>query len=56
MTYVDVPLTWTNSTPPSRYPDVYDEGSPFEYYTEKEAEECITRAEKILSWAKKEVL
>ncbi|BBG22855.1 HEPN domain-containing protein [Sulfuracidifex tepidarius] len=40
---------------PSRYPDVYDEGSPFEYYTEKEADECISCAEKILSWVKREI-
>lgn len=29
---------------PSRYPDVYDEGSPYEYYTQKDAEECINCA------------
>ncbi|MFP3163569.1 MAG: HEPN domain-containing protein [Acidianus hospitalis] len=39
---------------PSRYPDVYDEGSPYEYYTQKDAEECINCAIKILNWVKGE--
>ena len=37
---------------PSRYPDAYDEGAPFEYYTEKDAEDCIKCAETILNWVK----
>ncbi len=39
----------------SRYPDVYDEGSPYEYYTQKDAEECINCAIKILDWVKGEI-
>jgi HEPN domain-containing protein len=35
---------------PSRYPDVFDEGAPMDYYTKKDAEECIKCAEKILRW------
>ena len=31
---------------------MYDEGDPFEYYTEKDAEECIGCATKILGWVK----
>jgi HEPN domain-containing protein len=34
---------------------VYDEGAPFEYYTEKDAKECIGCAVKILSWVKGEI-
>jgi HEPN domain-containing protein len=40
---------------PSRYPDIYDEGAPYEYYTEKDAEECINCALMILSWVKSEI-
>ncbi|MGC9106518.1 MAG: HEPN domain-containing protein [Thermoprotei archaeon] len=40
---------------PSRYPDVYPEGSPYEYYTERDAEECINCALKILNWVKREI-
>lgn len=35
---------------PSRYPDVYEEGSPADYYTVKDASECISCAEKMLRW------
>ncbi|MEM2578811.1 MAG: HEPN domain-containing protein [Desulfurococcaceae archaeon] len=35
---------------PSRYPDVYDEGSPADYYTIKDASSCISCAEKVLKW------
>jgi len=35
---------------PSRYPDVFDEGAPMDYYTKKDAEDCIKCAEKILRW------
>jgi HEPN domain-containing protein len=37
---------------PSRYPDVYAEGAPADYYTQKDAKECISCAEKVLSWVK----
>jgi len=40
---------------PSRYPDVYDEGAPFEYYSEKDAEECVNCAIKILNWVKGDI-
>jgi HEPN domain-containing protein len=35
---------------PSRYPDVFDEGAPMDYYTKRDAEECIKCAERILRW------
>jgi len=35
---------------PSRYPDVFDEGAPMDYYTKRDAEDCIKCAEKILRW------
>ncbi len=35
---------------PSRYPDVYDEGAPMDYYTKEDAEKCIRCAETILKW------
>lgn len=37
---------------PSRYPDVYDEGIPADYYTAKDSRECIKCAEKIVNWVK----
>jgi len=37
---------------PSRYPNAYDEGAPADYYTAKDANECIKCAEKILNWVK----
>lgn len=36
---------------PSRYPDVYDEGAPMDYYNEEDAERCIQCAERILNLA-----
>lgn len=33
---------------PSRYPNVYSEGAPFEYYTEEEARKAIGHAERII--------
>jgi HEPN domain-containing protein len=36
----------------SRYPDVYDEGAPLDYYTEENARSCIECAEKIIGWVK----
>jgi Uncharacterized conserved protein related to C-terminal domain of eukaryotic chaperone, SACSIN len=35
---------------PTRYPDVFDEGAPMDYYTRGDAEKCISCAEKILEW------
>jgi HEPN domain-containing protein len=35
---------------PTRYPDVFDEGTPMDYYTLKDAENCIKCAERILGW------
>ncbi|MET1160467.1 MAG: HEPN domain-containing protein [Thermoprotei archaeon] len=37
---------------PSRYPDVYDEGAPLDYYTEKDAISCLECAKKIIGWVK----
>lgn len=37
---------------PSRYPDVYDQGIPADYYNEDNAKECINCAKKILNWVK----
>ncbi|BBD73193.1 hypothetical protein HS1genome_1582 [Sulfodiicoccus acidiphilus] len=34
---------------PTRYADVHDEGSPLEYYTEKDAEEFINPAFRMLN-------
>ena len=34
----------------TRYPDVWIEGFPEEYFTEREAREAISKAERILSW------
>jgi len=35
---------------PSRYPDVFDEGTPADYYTRKDAEDCMRCAERIVGW------
>jgi HEPN domain-containing protein len=37
---------------PSRYPDVFDEGAPADYYTENDSKHCIECAKKILDWVK----
>lgn len=37
---------------PSRYPDVYDEGAPADYYNKQNAENCMNCAKKILEWVK----
>ncbi|BFH73811.1 HEPN domain-containing protein [Sulfurisphaera javensis] len=37
---------------PSRYPDVYSEGAPADYYNERNALNCIECARKILDWVK----
>jgi len=38
---------------PSRYPDSYPAGIPLEYYRDKDAEESISSAEKIVEFVKK---
>jgi len=35
---------------PPRYPDAYDEGSPYEYYTAEMANRAISHAEKVINW------
>lgn len=35
---------------PSRYPIVYDEGAPQDYYTKSDAEECISCTRRIIEW------
>jgi Uncharacterized conserved protein related to C-terminal domain of eukaryotic chaperone, SACSIN len=37
---------------PARYPDAYVEGAPYEYYTERDADECLNCALRILNWVK----
>ena len=37
---------------PSRYPDVYDEGAPLDYYTKSDADECVNCARRIIRWVK----
>jgi len=36
---------------PTRYPNGFEKGSPFEYYTKNEAEHAIVCAGRILSWS-----
>lgn len=38
---------------PSRYPDAFPEGSPYEYYTENDAKKCINYATLILEEVKR---
>ncbi|MBI5036392.1 HEPN domain-containing protein [Candidatus Micrarchaeota archaeon] len=38
---------------PTRYPDSFDSGSPFEYFTEEDAKKCVGCAGLILSEAKR---
>ncbi|MEM4619254.1 MAG: HEPN domain-containing protein [Desulfurococcaceae archaeon] len=35
---------------PTRYPDVWSEGVPEDYYTESESREAIEFAEKVIDW------
>jgi len=35
---------------PSRYPDVFDEGAPVDYYTIKDAERCLECGKRIVEW------
>ena len=37
---------------PTRYPDVYDEGAPFDYYSREDADRCLECAKKIIDWVK----
>ncbi len=37
---------------PSRYPDVFDEGAPLDYYSREDAEACLSCAKKIIDWVK----
>jgi len=38
---------------PSRYPDVFDEGSPMDYYSVNDGERCLNCARKIVGWVNK---
>jgi len=38
---------------PSRYPDVYDEGAPMDYYTKEDADKCIECAKNVIEWVKR---
>ena len=35
---------------PTRYPDVYDEGAPCDYYTREDADRCLSCANLIVEW------
>ncbi len=35
---------------PTRYPDVYDEGAPCDYYTREDADRCLECARRVLEW------
>jgi len=35
---------------PTRYPDVWSEGTPEDYYTEKEAMEAIEYTKNVINW------
>ncbi len=37
---------------PARYPNGWDSGAPYEYFTERDAEEAISAAKKILGFCK----
>lgn len=37
---------------PSRYPDVFAEGTPADYYTLEDSKRCLGCAEKVLNWVK----
>jgi len=38
---------------PTRYPNAWPEGAPYEYFTRQEAEQAISCAEVIISWVEK---
>ena len=37
---------------PTRYPDVYDEGAPLDYYSREDADKCLECAKRIVEWVK----
>jgi len=37
---------------PTRYPDIYDEGAPLDYYSREDADRCLECAKKIIEWVK----
>ena len=37
---------------PSRYPNVFDEGAPMDYYSRRDGEECLRCARRIVEWVK----
>lgn len=37
---------------PTRYPDVYDEGAPLDYYSREDADRCLECAKRIVEWVK----
>ena len=39
---------------PTRYPDVWSEGIPEEYYSASDSEEAITLAKKVIEWVEEE--
>jgi len=40
---------------PSRYPDVFDEGAPMDYYTKDDGKECLRCANRIIEWVRSHV-
>ena len=37
---------------PTRYPNAWTEGAPFEYYTERDAREAISYAREVIEWVR----
>ena len=37
---------------PSRYPDVFDEGAPMDYYSRRDGEECLRCAKRVVEWVR----
>ncbi len=35
---------------PTRYPDIYDEGAPCDYYTREDADRCLECARLVMEW------
>ena len=40
---------------PTRYPNGFDQGAPVDFYTRKEAEQCIANAEAILEFCHRQI-
>jgi len=38
---------------PTRYPDVWSEGTPMDYYTEAECREAISEADRLIRWVER---